>query len=228
MAQGQLTTTERHAIASLPAAVSKRRLVVDGDLVGFAADDGEVGDRLILWLRGVEYTTDVVPQEAWIAGEPLYYHPLANAMTRRATDWPAGWAESPKEADATGGDMALFHARRQPGRVLMPLDFDHMTDLGAVGDLSLRTFANSKLITAAKIVHDGNLVPGAATVALGDGSGSNDQILAATALNLLDADRENAIALGAPVELNNVVLRIGGAPITAGLLIVDIEYSDLA
>jgi len=109
----------------------------------------------------------------------------------------------------------------------VPLNFAEgfAADLGDIGTANLITFASEKLITSARLIHDGNLAGATATVAL-DGD-SADTIYAAAAVSTFDASGEEVSTLP-PVAASKIDLTIAVAALTAGILVVEIEYSDIA
>lgn len=221
MAQGNANDTSRHVIAATTAAVTAGDLLADGDVVGVAAANAAAGAGVVLQIEGKVYTESVITAEVWKAGQRLYYLEPANVITGQVSDWPVGVAAEAKSGTDIGGNVRFNNPVR--GFDLdVAIDYAVHTSLGVDGDVELRDFAGmgdgSRFVTYFAIHHDDTFTPGTATIAIGDGTGSNDQILAATALSALEADGMHEVTLTAPVALGKIVVRIASGPITVGKL----------
>lgn len=219
--QNQSGFSDRLAIAAPVGGTEPDQIVTVGDTIGFAYDGVSEGQRVILAIRGEFGTKSVVAKEVWSVGERVFWHPLIGRFTKRVTHWPAGRIAEDKAADVDYGLIHLDSPVQAPGEVIAPFNFEHVPTFGVLGDYVLRDFGGPARIVQGEVVSNG-LAPGTVTVSLGDGTGNNDQIFAATDASALAGFDEIP---DLPVSVDKVVLRIGGVgAFTAGLLIVRLSY----
>lgn len=232
--QSQSSMSDKIVVASAPAGGhTGGELTQVGDLLGVPYADVAEGKRSTVLVRGVHGTTQVLEDEEWTAGQPLFWYELAGVVTAMETEWPIGWAAEDKAAATAYGVVALDRPLRQPDLIIAPFDFDLMAStLFAVGTHVLRALPSARLITKTeyfKYTNPGS--GGSATFALGDGSGTN--VITATAFN--DAaftgayqDFTNTDGGSPPepdVSIDQVALIIATAALNAGKFVFRIEYA---
>jgi predicted RecA/RadA family phage recombinase len=203
-----------------------------GSLLGFPLGTVAEGDRSTVLLRGAHGTNNVLANEVWTAGDPLYWHELAQVFTLMETDWPVGWAAEDKATATSYGVVALDNPRRIDGLVLAPFDVSLMAaSLFAVGNHLLRTIGEDRLLTKVEIFMPTAITSGgSATVVLGDGSGSNNQILTSTAIGDLDPYQDVTPDDGGTpavpdVSVDAVSIGIGTAALNGGKFSIRVEYA---
>jgi len=225
--QNQVNYADQQVVAEAPAGgYQSGRLAVVGDILGVACDTYAEGERAVISLCGVFGLTQVVPGEEWVEGQRLYYNEVTGLVTADPTHWPVGTAARVKEVQTAGngyGFVRIANAERLPGQVLIPLRVgEDFTPELPVGPIDLRHFGGPAAIESCEVIGD-SLAPANATIALGDGSGSNNQVLPATAVPALDGyvpvdainDPDKL-----PVQLDKLVVRVGTAALTAGYLAI--------
>jgi predicted RecA/RadA family phage recombinase len=234
--QSQASFTDKLVVAAAPVGgYTGGKPTQVGDLVGFPFGTVAEGERSTLLVRGIHGTNQVLEDEVWTEGQPLYWHELAQVFTAMETEWPAGWAAEAKAANTLYGYVALDRPLRRSGLIIAPFDVSLMAaSVFTLGNKTLRDFgAGSRLITKVEFFELTAMSSGgAATLSLGDGTGSNDQIFAATAFNNAVFDAYHDFTPddgGTPpepdVSLSQVVLGLAGALLTAGKFILRIEYA---
>jgi predicted RecA/RadA family phage recombinase len=221
--------------------VASGELVAHGDIIGAAYEAIAAGDSGILLTRGQFDTTEVVTAETWTAGQRVYYDVVNDRFTTRRTDWPAGRAAAAKADTSSFGQIQITEAIRSDEEIIYTVDAAKLASGATVASRTLRDFgAESVQITHAEIVADG-MTPNTSTISIGDGSGSNNQIFPATALNATpfsagagyaawDYDTADPPGSGEvlPVTVTKVVLGIAGAAFTAGSLRVRLRFQRIA
>lgn len=230
--QNQTGFSDKLAIAAPTGGLTAGEIVEAGDTLGIAYDTVAETERAILAIRGEMGHADVIAAESWSAGAQVYWHETLKRFTNRETHWPAGRIGEDKAADIAYGIVQLDGPDRKPGELIAPFKYEDVQDIGGVNfgaqaDYTLRDFGGNVQVVQAELVSAG-LTADTVTIALGDGSGSNDQLLAAFAASGLSGfDDIPGLVGGAalPVTLDKVVLRLAGTgAFTAGLLVVRIGY----
>jgi predicted RecA/RadA family phage recombinase len=203
-----------------------------GDLLGVPFDTVAEGDRSTVMVRGVHGTTKVLANEVWTAGAPLYWHELAQVVTLMETEWPVGWAAEDKATATSYGVVALERTLRRPSLVIAPFDVSLMAaSLFAVGNHLLRDLGSARLLTKVEIFELTSITSGgSATLSLGDGTSTNDQILTATAIaSIVAYQNVTPTDGGTPdvpdVSVDAVSLGIAVAALTAGKFVIRAEYA---
>jgi predicted RecA/RadA family phage recombinase len=233
--QSQGSFSDKIVVASAPVGGhTGGELTQVGDLLGVPYADVAEGERSTVLVGGVHGTVQVLEDEEWTEGQSLYWHELAQVVTAMETEWPIGWAAEAKATATLYGNVALSNPRRRPNLIIAPFDHSLMAStVFALGNKVLRDFGADRLLTKVEFFELTALASGgAATLSLGDGSGSNNQILAATAYN--DASFDAYLDLtptdaGPPIEpnvaLDQVVLGFAGAVLSGGKFVIRVEYA---
>ena len=235
MSQRMTNNTERvrfQAAADLTA----DQVVEVRDLVGMIGDDIATAKYGQLWIHasGVIQPADLNLAETWKAGDELYWNAAAGVVTHHQTHQRFGYAATDKAASATveggasAGQRAILAPHKAPNVVQYTIDFAQFADaMKADGDFTLHDFGQSAHIDAATIytAGDDSLDPATATLALGDGTSANDQILSATALSTYDTEVATDITPVASTEVDKIVLRLASGPMVAGWLKIEIAYT---
>jgi predicted RecA/RadA family phage recombinase len=232
--QSQSSMSDKIVVASAPVGGhTGGELTQVGDLLGVPYADAAQGERSTVLVRGVHGTTKVLEDEVWTVGQPLYWYELAEVVTGMATEWPIGWAAEAKAANTAYGVVALDRPMRQAGLIVAPFDFDLMaSSLFAVGTHVLRVLPSARLITKTeyfKYTNPGSA--GSATIALGNGSGTN--VIAATAFNDADftgvyqdfTNTDGGTPAEPDVSIAQVALIIATAALNAGKFVFRAEYA---
>lgn len=205
------------------------------DVVGFVGDDIANGDTGLLWIlqNAVIQPSQLNAAETWAAGQQLYWNAAAGVVTKHQTHMLLGIADKAKaasaqvEGGAAAGHRVIVGPRKEPNMVHYTIHFAEFPAAArAQGDFTLLAFGQPAHIDAATIYTQGDssLAPATATIALGDGSGANDQIVAAAAISTYSGTVQNDVT---PVnaQVDQVVLRIGGAAFTDGWLKIEVAYT---
>lgn len=220
------------------AALGKDSGVVIGDLVGNVGVEVAATDaRRVAHIAHETYVRpdQVVAAEAWAVGDRIFWHETGAVYTRHRTHRPVGWAAKAKIANQTipnttvaaGSYIAVFNPVADDDKVIAPFDFAALpAAIGANGVKVLRTFGGTAEIEGARIytAGDSSLAPGTATISVGDGTGSNDQIVAAAALSTYSGTRSTDITPAASTALTGVSITIAGGPVTAGWLAIEVDF----
>lgn len=207
------------------------------DTTSVAADKRNV---ILTDVRSLIQSADMVASEVWVPGQEVFLYEADGLarVTAEATDVPFGVADADKAADQDNVMVAVKHSLRDGREFAITIDFAAMDELGIDGTYVLRDFlpeggARWAYEGGLFLQHDGNLAPGTATISIGDGSGANDQVLAATTLAAIQALGQphtpiaQAIASApAPVQLGQVAITIALGPVTAGRLTIRLGLSD--
>jgi hypothetical protein len=203
-----------------------------GSLVGFPFATVAEGDQSTVLLCGAHGTNNVLANEVWTAGDVIYWHELAQVFTLMQTDWPVGWAAEDKATATSYGVVALDNPRRIEGLVLAPFDVALMAASHfAVGNHLLRDLTGTRLLTKVELFELTAITSGgSATLVLGDGTSTNDQILASTAIAAVEAYQNITPDDGGDppvqdVSVGAVWLGIGTAALTGGKFIIRAEYA---
>lgn len=254
MSQLQLVSSGHHRVVKTVADVEPRDLMADGDIAGFAVDAALTGEPVMMRLSGADYTQAVIAAEEILVGEKLYYNPAAAALTKARTDWFFGIAAAPESGvtyDTGGTERAIakpasaddainavgvyveYHRPTRNGNEFeLTLNFAELpAELQAIGDITLRSFVAA--VEVYEMFVEGTGLPATTTIAIGDGTGANEQLYAATTGTDLDAsgldhwdDLETAAPpqVQLPVSLTDVVIRIGVLAASTGTLKIKGRY----
>lgn len=244
---GQIHFSDQFTIAG---ALVGWRPVVRGAQAGLVATpdlDNDTSNVILTDVRSLTQRVDMVDGETWVVGQRLYLQ-LVNGVptiTVEETDLFFGFADGPKAANDENSKIRIKEPGRDKDQFEILIDFNNHTHLQPDATYSFRNFlgeggarwafADANALTTRpglEFEHDGALAPDSVTISIGDGTGGNAQVLAATAFSVIQGLgpgrtplRQTIASSPAAVLLTDVAITLSGGPMTAGRLRIRLNLS---